>query len=62
MLFRSQVLKLTPAGRAAYSDLVTYFVEREEAMLACLTTAERRILRKLMTKLTDNMDDWTESY
>lgn len=59
---RRQVLKLTPAGRAAYSDLVTYFVEREEAMLACLTTAERRILRKLMTKLTDNMDDWTESY
>lgn len=59
---RRQVLKLTAAGRAAYKDLVTFFMERETAMLACLTAAEKRALRKLMLKLTDNMDSWAKSY
>jgi hypothetical protein len=31
-------------------------------MLACLTGAERRTLRKLMLKLADNMDGWAKSY
>jgi DNA-binding MarR family transcriptional regulator len=59
---RRQTLKLTAAGRAAYRDLVTFFIERESAMLACLTRAERRTLRRLMLKLTDNMDSWAKSY
>ena len=59
---RRQVLKLTPAGRAAYEDLVTFFIERQEAMLGCLTEEERLSLRKLMLKLTDHMDGWAESY
>ena len=59
---RRQVLRLTVTGRAAYKDLVAFFIEREDAMLACLTTAERRMLRKLMLKLTDNMDSWAKSY
>lgn len=59
---RRQVLNLTPAGRRAYKDIVTFFIEREGAMLACLTQAERRVLRKLMLKLTDNMDSWAKSY
>jgi len=59
---RRQVLELTVAGRAAYEDLVTCFVEREEAMLACLSDNERKMLRRLMQKLTDNMDSWAKSY
>lgn len=59
---RRQVLRLTVTGRAAYKDLVEFFIEREDAMLACLTLAERRTLRKLMLKLTDNMDSWAKSY
>jgi len=59
---RRQVLKLTATGRAAYKDLVGFFTEREDAMLACLTGAERRTLRKLMLKLADNMDGWAKSY
>jgi DNA-binding MarR family transcriptional regulator len=59
---RRQVLKLTATGQAAYKDLVVFFIEREDAMLACLTGAERRTLRKLMLKLTDNMDNWAKSY
>ena len=59
---RQRVLKLTAAGRRAYSDLVTFFIERESEMLACLTAGERRNLRRLMFKLTDNMDRWAKSY
>ena len=59
---RRQVLELTAAGRKAYRDLIGFFVEREAAMLACLTGAERRSLRKLMLKLTDNMESWAKSY
>ncbi len=59
---RRQILELSAEGRAAYQDLVTYFIEREEAMLACLSDNERRTLRNLMQKLTDNMDSWAKSY
>ena len=59
---RRQVLRLTATGRAAYRDLVEYFIEREQEMLACLSDAERRTLRELMLKLTANMDSWAKSY
>lgn len=59
---RRQLLELTAAGRKAYEDLIGFFMEREEAMLACLTGAERRSLRKLMLKLTDGMEAWAKSY
>lgn len=59
---RRQVLMLTDRGRAAYLDLVSFFVEREKGMLSCLTQSERSTLRKLMIKLTDNMESWAKSY
>ena len=59
---RRRVLRLTAAGRRAYEDIVTFFIEREDAMLGCLTRGERQVLRKLMLKLTDNMDSWAKSY
>jgi len=59
---RRQILRLTARGRDAYADLIGYFEEREAAMLACLTAAERRSLRRLMVKLTDNMESWAQSY
>jgi DNA-binding MarR family transcriptional regulator len=59
---RRRVLELTDGGREAYRDLIPFFVEREAAMLACLSDTERRSLRKLMLKLTDNMESWAKSY
>ncbi len=59
---RRQVLVLTDRGRAAYLDLVSFFVEREKEMLSCLSQSERSTLRKLMIKLTDNMESWAKSY
>jgi len=59
---RRQILKLTAAGRRAYEDLVTFFIERQEAMLACLSAGERRTLRKLLLRLADNMESWAKSY
>jgi DNA-binding MarR family transcriptional regulator len=59
---RRQVLRLTASGRAAYTDLVGFFIEREAAMFDCLTDDERHTLRELMLKLTDNMDSWAKSY
>jgi len=59
---RRQVLQLTASGRGAYEDLVGFFIEREQAMLACLTDAERRSFRKLMLKLTRHTESWARSY
>ena len=59
---RRQILKLTAAGRRAYEDLVLFFIEREQAMLNCLSATERRTLRKLLLKLTGNMESWAKSY
>jgi len=59
---RRQILKLTTSGRRAYQDLVLFFIDREEAMLSCLTAVERRTLRKLLLKMTDNMESWAQSY
>ena len=59
---RRRVLQLTAAGGSAYDDLVGFFMEREQAMLGCLTDAERRSLRKLMLKLVGHMERWAHSY
>lgn len=59
---RRRVLQLTPKASQAYSDLVGFFIEREKQMLACLSDAEKRNLRKLMYKLTGNMHHWATSY
>jgi DNA-binding MarR family transcriptional regulator len=59
---RRRALQLTPKASQAYADLVGFFIEREKQMLACLSDSERRTLRKLMFKLTENMHYWATSY
>jgi DNA-binding MarR family transcriptional regulator len=59
---RRHVLKLTASGSATYRDIVGFFVEREKEMFACLSSQERRDLRKLMLKLVGNMEHWARSY
>lgn len=55
---RRAVLALTRAGREMHAAAMPLFVEREAAMLAPLTDAERRTLDRLLAKLVLRDDDW----
>jgi DNA-binding MarR family transcriptional regulator len=59
---RRQVLHLTEAGREMYRGILSHFVEREKAMLAGLTAAEREQLMRLFDKLIRNAGDWAKPY
>ncbi len=59
---RRQLLQLTASGTSVYDNLILCFIKREQEMLECLTRSERRSFRKLMMKLTNNMEHWAPSY
>lgn len=48
---RQVMLALTPQGRAIYRELVPLLLDRERAVLACLTAVERAQLNSLVGKL-----------
>lgn len=58
---RRALLALTRAGAAMYDTAIPLFVERESAMLAPLSAAERRTLDTLLAKLVLRDDDWAGS-
>jgi DNA-binding MarR family transcriptional regulator len=55
---RRQHLFITPAGRALYGRYIPALREREHAMLASLTGAERRTFERLLDKLVGHVPDW----
>lgn len=55
---RRQFLYITAAGRALYARYIPALREREEAMLACLTAAERRTFERLLDKLSAHVPHW----
>ncbi|MET0427013.1 MAG: MarR family winged helix-turn-helix transcriptional regulator [Microvirga sp.] len=55
---RRQLLFLTEAGRALYSNYIPALRAREEAMLACLSKAERKRLDQLLDKLAAHVPEW----
>lgn len=55
---RRQRLFLTDAGRELYSRYVPGLKAREVAMLACLSSAERKQLDRLLDKLAAHVPDW----
>ncbi|MBY0532342.1 MAG: MarR family transcriptional regulator [Xanthobacteraceae bacterium] len=59
---RRQVLHLTASGREMYQSIVQNFIEREKAMLAGLTAAERQELTRLFDKIIRTAGDWAKPY
>ena len=55
---RRQLLFLTKAGRELYSGYIPALRAREQAMLACLSKAERRRLDQLLDKLAAHVPEW----
>lgn len=55
---RRQLLFLTKAGRELYSGYIPGLRAREQAMLACLSKAERRRLDQLLDKLAAHVPEW----
>jgi DNA-binding MarR family transcriptional regulator len=49
-------LSLTSRGQAIYDEVVPLALHLEEVFLAALTSEERKMLSKLMDKLTDRID------
>ena len=48
---RQALLRITPTGRALHKTIVSRFIAREAALLGTLSSAERRVLDELLTKL-----------
>lgn len=59
---RRAPLALTARGARLYEQIIPLFRERETGLLATLTAAERRQLRKLLLKLAVRDDDWAALY
>lgn len=55
---RRLMLRLTPAGRAAYDVIMPMFVEGEARLLACLEPSERETLEGLLDKLCRAVPRW----
>lgn len=55
---RRQLLYITAAGRALYARYIPALRERERAMLACLTQAERKEFERLLDKLAGQVPHW----
>jgi DNA-binding MarR family transcriptional regulator len=52
---RSLHLRLTRSGRRLYSQLVPLALQREHALLTCLSAAERRALDAALTRLEERL-------
>ena len=55
---RRQLIYLTKNGHGMYAKIMPQLVEREKAMLECLSTRERNQLMRLLTKLAAHVPDW----
>lgn len=55
---RRQLLFVTEAGRELYGRYIPALRAREQAMLSCLSIAERRQLDRLLDKLAAHVPQW----
>lgn len=58
---RSFSLRLTPAGRDLVAAHMAPMIERERAMLATLTPAERALLNELLAKMVVDSANWPQA-
>lgn len=55
---RRQLLFMTEAGRQLYGRYIPALAAREQAMLSCLSVAERRQFDRLLDKLAAHVPQW----
>jgi DNA-binding MarR family transcriptional regulator len=48
-------LRMTPRGTALYEELIPRLLRREQEILSCLSTQERKDFAKLLGKIEDNL-------
>ena len=46
---------MTPRGTALYEELIPRLLRREQEILSCLSTQERKDFAKLLGKIEDNL-------
>lgn len=56
---RRQIIFITAAGRRQHDSFMPGLIERERAMMACLSEGERKQLDKLLTKLCAHTTEWS---
>jgi DNA-binding MarR family transcriptional regulator len=59
---RRQVVHVTEAGGRVYEQILAGFVERESAMVGCLTKKEAETFLALLAKLVNNSGAWARAY
>jgi DNA-binding MarR family transcriptional regulator len=60
---RRQIIFITAAGRRQHDSFMPGLIEREQAMMACLSEGERKQLDKLLSKLCAHTPEWnTETH
>ena len=55
---RRQIIFITAAGRRQHDSFMSGLIEREQAMMACLSEGERKQLDKLLSKLCAHTPEW----
>jgi len=58
---RRQLIHITAAGRRMHERFMPGLVERERAMMECLSADERRLLQRLLRKLCANAPAWRDA-
>lgn len=58
---RAEIIRLEPVGKQLYDQIITIFEERDQAMVAGLNAAERKTLKRLMDKMLENFNSWSEA-
>lgn len=56
---RRQVIYITASGRRMHNKFMPGLVEREKAMMECLSSSEREQLKHLLTKLCAHAPTWS---
>lgn len=57
---RRQVIYITASGRRMHNKFMPGLVEREKAMMECLSSSEREQFKHLLTKLCAHAPTWSD--
>jgi DNA-binding MarR family transcriptional regulator len=57
---RAEIIRLEPNGKRLYDQIITIFEDRDRAMVAGLNAAERKTLKRLLDKMLESFNPWSE--